>query len=136
MIEKEKSAFEGFNANVLSDYKAKMREVEAQKEHLNDMEIQVHKNIHLLELAEGQMRATGTKLNPRPSTAASNVENHRNRSNTELSSKLQQTKGRFREMENFARQINVETHEERERMKEKVNLSGYITRVNRALSKY
>lgn len=61
------------------------------------MEIQVHKNIHTLEMAEGTMRAsTNNKQFQRPSTA--NAENHRNRSNTVLESKLNETKGRFKEM--------------------------------------
>lgn len=61
------------------------------------MEIQVHKNIHTLEMAEGTMRvSTNGKQFQRHSTA--NAENNRNRSNTVLESKLNETKGRFKEM--------------------------------------
>lgn len=35
LLEKEKYEFESFNKNVLNDYKAKLKEVEAQKEQQN-----------------------------------------------------------------------------------------------------
>lgn len=68
--------------------------------------------------------------------ASYNQENHRNRTNTEIGGKVQETKDRFKEMEALARKNAVDTLEERERLREKVDLSTYMARLNRTFSKH
>lgn len=75
-------------------------------------------------------------LNRSMSRPSTNQENQRGRTNTQLEDRVMSTKERFRDMENLARKITVEIEPEREKMRGKVDLSTYINRVNRTLSKY
>ena len=62
-------------------------------------------------------------------------ENWRNGGNG-VEGRCGETKERFREMEAMAKKLSADTQEQRERMKEKVNVSGYIARMNRAITRH
>lgn len=104
---------------------------------MNDLQIELYKKIHVVDLTAGERgvsKSTQKRSSIRPSTA--NQENNRNRTNTFTAGWAQETKDRYREMQAMARKNAGEIEGERERVREKVNLSGYINRLNRAISRH
>ena len=91
----------------------------------------MHKKIHVVEMASGRtatQRGAWTPSEP-------HQENQRSRANTEHNGgRLAETKERFKEMSIKAREQSAETEEERLRVRGKVDVSGYIARMNRSIS--
>lgn len=119
----------------MESHKERASELDKEKEKMYQLEIELHKKIHIVDLKQNQQLDTSYKERLRPSST--NQENRRNRANSQLNW-AQQTKERYHEMENMARKSAIETQEERDKIKEKtnVNLSGYIQRLNRAISRH
>lgn len=131
----EKGQLETLSKTIMESHKKRASELDKEKEKMYQLEIELHKKIHIVDLKQNQQLDTSYKERQRPSST--NQENRRNRANSQLNW-AQQTKERYREMENMARKSAIETQEERDRIKEKtnVNLSGYIQRLNRAISRH
>lgn len=46
LFEKKKESFDEFNSNILKEYKRKLREVEDEKEKLQQLQIEIYKKLH------------------------------------------------------------------------------------------